>query len=80
MNSYIHQKYFPDSFPYYVSIETEGYLYYDPRCIMSSAFMFDDIIMNIIRNNKLALHNEENDCLFTNIKNNVIYMYRGSLQ
>ena len=38
---------------------------YDPRCIMSRGLMFDDIIMNIIRNNKLAHHIEENDFLFT---------------
>ena len=25
---------------------------YDPRCIMSSGLMFDDIIMGIIKNNK----------------------------
>ena len=25
---------------------------YDPRCIISSGFMFDDIIMDIIRNNE----------------------------
>ena len=30
---------------------------YDPRCIMSSGLMFDDIIMNILRNKKLACHN-----------------------
>ena len=29
---------------------------------------------------KLARHDEENDFIFTNIENNVIYMYRGSLQ
>ena len=53
---------------------------YDPRCILSSDLMFDDIIVNIISNNKLARHNEENDFIFTQIKNNIIYMYRGSLQ
>ena len=53
---------------------------YDPRCIMSSGLMIDDIIMNIIRNKKLSHPTEENDCLFTHIENNIIYMYRGSLQ
>ena len=42
--------------------------------------MFDDIIMNIIRNKKLARHNEENYFLFTQIENKTIYMYMGSLQ
>ena len=51
-----------------------------PICIMSSGFIFDDIIMNIIMKKKLARHNEENDCLFTQIENNIIYTYRGSLQ
>ena len=53
---------------------------YDIICIMSSGLMFDNIIMNIINNKKLARHNEENDFLFTNIENNIIYMYMGSLQ
>ena len=53
---------------------------YDTRFIMSSGLMFDDIIMNIISNKKLVCHNEENDCIFTQIENNIIYMYRVSLQ
>ena len=53
---------------------------YDLICIMSSGLMFDDIIMKIIRNKKLAHLSEENDCLFTHTENNIIYMYRGSLQ
>ena len=53
---------------------------YDPICIMFIGLMFDDIIMDIIRKNKLAHPTEENDCLFTQIENNIIYMYRGSLQ
>ena len=53
---------------------------YDPIYIMSSGLMFDDIIMDITRNNKLAYLNEENDFLFTHIENKIIYMYRGSLQ
>ena len=47
---------------------------------MSSGLMFDDIIMNITRKKKLERRNEENDCLFTHIENNIIYMYLGSLQ
>ena len=46
---------------------------------MSSGLMFDDIIINIIRNKALECHEEEVD-FFTNIENKNIYMYRGSLQ
>ena len=53
---------------------------YYPRCIMSIGLMFDDIITNIIRNKKLARDNKEYDFIFTNTENNIIYMYRGSLQ
>ena len=51
---------------------------YNPRCFMSSGFMFDDIIMNMIRNKSLKSHEEGVD-IFTNIENRRIYMYRGSL-
>ena len=53
---------------------------YDTRCIMSSGLMFDEIIMGIIRKNEFPHPTEENDFLFTHIDNNIIYMYRGSLQ
>ena len=53
---------------------------YDPICIISRGFIFDDIIMGIIRNNKFSHPTEENDCLFTQINNRIIYMYRGSIQ
>ena len=53
---------------------------YDPRCIISSGLMFDDIIMYKIRNNEFPHPTEENDCIFTHIEDNIIYMYRGSLQ
>ena len=45
---------------------------HDPRCIMSSGLMFDDIIIDIIRNKKLAHPTEENDFIFTHIGNNII--------
>ena len=45
---------------------------------MSSGLMFDDIIKDIISDNKLAHPTEENYCLFTQIENNIIYIYRGS--
>ena len=50
---------------------------YYPRCILSSGLMFIYIIIYIMRNNKLAHPTEENDCLFTQIENYIIYMYRG---
>ena len=53
---------------------------YDPRCIMSRCLMFDDIIMGILRKNEFPHPTTETDCVFTQIDNNIIYMYRGSLQ
>ena len=53
---------------------------YDPRCIMYSGSVFDDIIMAIIRTNEFPHPTEEKDCIFTQIDKNIIYMYRGSLQ
>ena len=53
---------------------------YYTRCIMSIGLIFDDVIMDIIRNNKLAHPTEENNFLFTNIENKIVYMYRESLQ
>ena len=47
---------------------------YDPRCIMSSGLMFDDIIMDIIKNNEFPHPTEGNDCIFTHIENNITYM------
>ena len=47
---------------------------------MSSGLMFDDIIINMISNKALKCHSEGVDSYFTNIENNIIYMYRGSLQ
>ena len=40
---------------------------YDPRCFMFSGLMFNDIIMNIIRNKELECHKEEVDCFLKNI-------------
>ena len=36
---------------------------------MSSGFMIDDIIKNILRSNKLECHEEEDYCFLTNIEN-----------
>ena len=54
---------------------------YDPGCIMSSGFMFDNIIIYHIKIIQSS-HNytEEHDCVFTQIDTNMIYIYRGSLQ
>ena len=53
---------------------------YDPRCIMPSGLMFDDIIMGHIKINVLSHHTAETDCVFTQIVSDIIYIYRGSLQ
>ena len=47
---------------------------------MSSGFMFNDIIISMIKNEAVECQSEGVDSYFTNIKNNTIYMYRGSLQ
>ena len=48
---------------------------YDPRCIMSSGMMFDDIIMdNIKRIVSSHNHTEEHDCVFTQIVSDIIYI------
>ena len=52
---------------------------YNPLCLISSGLMFDDIIMNLIRNKALECPMEEVDSFFL-IDNNRIYIYRGSLQ
>ena len=41
---------------------------YYPRCIISSGLLFDDIIIDIIKNNRLAHPTEENDCLLHRFK------------
>ena len=53
---------------------------YDPRCIMSSGLVFDDIIMGKIKRNELPNHHAETDGVFTHIVSNIIYMYTESLQ
>ena len=50
------------------------------RCLMSSDLMFDKTIINMIRNKALECHVQGVDIYFTNIQNNRIYMYMGSLQ
>ena len=42
--------------------------------------MFDYIIMNMISNKVLECHVVGVDSYFTKMDNNIIYMYRGSLQ
>ena len=68
-----------ENFPIMYPLKQKDFYDYDPICIMSRGLIFDDIIMNIIRNKNLAHHNEEYDCIFTKIENNIIYMYRGLL-
>ena len=53
---------------------------YNSRCIISSFLIFNDIIMNILRNKKIEFHEEKDDCFLTNIENKTNYMYREYLQ
>ena len=52
---------------------------YNPICIMSSSWMFDDIVMNLYRNEIEKEKTEVIDCNFTIIKDNKIILYIGSL-
>ena len=62
------------AFPIMYPLKQKDICDYDIRCIMSIGLMFDEIIMNIIRNKKLAHPIEENYCLFTHTENNIIYI------
>ena len=57
------------AFPIMYPLRQKDICYCDPRCIISSSLMFGDIIMYIIRNNKLAHHIEEKN---SQIENNII--------
>ena len=45
--------------------------YNDPRCIMYSGLMVDDIIMDYIKRTQSS-----HDCVFTQIDTDMIYIYR----
>ena len=47
--------------------------------MISIGLMFDEIIMNILRNKALGLHVEVADIYFPETENNKMYMYRWSL-
>ena len=50
---------------------------YDPRCIMSSGLIFDDIIMDN-KNRNVSSHNytAENYCVFTHIVSELMSVYK----
>ena len=51
--------------------------YYDPRCIMSSGLMLNDIFIDHIKRNVLLHHTAENGYVFTHIVSHIIYIYTG---
>ena len=53
---------------------------YNNRCLISIVLILDEIIMNMIRNKVLEYNVEGDDSYFTNMDNNIMYIYRGSLQ
>ena len=61
------------------TLKHKDFCYYDSICLMPVGLMFDDIIMNTLRKNKLECHDRE-DNVFPNIDNKSIYMYIWSLQ
>ena len=53
----------------------------DPRCIMPSGLMVDDIIMDHIKITQSSQkYTEKHDCVFSQMDTDMIYIYRGSLQ
>ena len=71
MNSYLHKKNTLKDCHIMYPMKQKDICDYDPICIISSGLMFDDIIIDITRKNKLAHLTKENDCLFTQIENNI---------
>ena len=63
-----------------LSVEKKDICDYNPRCLMSSGFVFYDNIMNILRNKALEFCVVVVDRYFTKTDNKTNYMYRGSLQ
>ena len=53
---------------------------YNPRFIMSSGFVFDYIIMVILKENEFPYPTTLMDCVFRKIDSNIIYMCRKSFQ
>ena len=50
----------------------------DPRCIMSSGLMIDDIITDHIKITQSSQgYKKGHDCVFTQMDTNMIYIYTG---
>ena len=80
MNSYLHPKKNPDNLLYYVSIETEGTLRLWSKKYHVKWFYVWWNHHEYNKEKKLAIYYGENDCLFIQIENTIIYMQRVSLQ
>ena len=78
MNFTSFQKNYLEKQSFYIPNGKKDICDYDPRCILSSSLMFDDIIMDNI---KIIVsshnHTAEHDCVFTQIVSDLIYIYRG---
>ena len=64
-------------FPILYPLKQKDICDYDPRCIISNGLMFDDIIMNILNNNKSEFHNEEDDWSFLQILKTASFIFTG---
>ena len=80
MNFYLLQNYYIKGHTIIYPLKKKEICYYNPRCFISSGFMFDDIVINMVSNKALECHQEGVDSLFTNIDNKIMYTHRGSLQ
>ena len=55
-------------------LKKKNICYYNPRCVMPSGLMFDDIKINIFRNKLVNQHVKVVDSYFTKTENNKIYV------
>ena len=77
---YLHKKPTSKGHPILYPLEKNNICDYNLRCLLSSRLMFDEIIMDIIRNKVLEFHVEGVDSYFIYTEKNKIHMNRGSLQ
>ena len=68
------KNYYSEGHPIIYLLKQKDKWDYNPICMMSSGLMFDDIIMNMIRNKVLEYHVAVVDSYLTKMENTIIYM------
>ena len=61
MHSYLHRKIILKGNPIIYALKKKYICGYNPRCFVSSGLLFDNIIVNMIRNKELECHKKEVD-------------------